>query len=211
MLRAEFYVQGSEEKAYRVVFEKSGKNLNAYCTCAAGSNGQSCKHRLRIFSGNPDGLVGGDVDMVHVVADWIVGTDVEFFLKELVRAEDVYEDARKRLINAKKNFVESLRKDMSSTIGVDAISRGEYSSSSAPLIAGKIFVLTGGLTSMSREEAGAKLEALGAKVSGSVSKKTGIVVAGEAAGSKLVKAQELGLEIWDEAKLLAFLTEHGSA
>ena len=53
----------------------------------------------------------------------------------------------------------------------------------------------------------AELEALGAKVSGSVSKKTSIVVAGEAAGSKLAKAQELGLEIWDEARLIAFLAE----
>jgi DNA ligase (NAD+) len=74
-------------------------------------------------------------------------------------------------------------------------------------LAGKTVVLTGGLASMSRDEAGVKLEALGAKVSGSVSKKTGIVIAGEAAGSKLVKAQELGLEIWDEAKLLSFLAE----
>jgi DNA ligase (NAD+) len=76
-------------------------------------------------------------------------------------------------------------------------------------LAGKTVVLTGGLDAMSREEAGAKLESLGAKVSGSVSKKTSFVVAGEAAGSKLAKAQELGVEIWDEAKLLAFLAEHG--
>jgi len=76
-------------------------------------------------------------------------------------------------------------------------------------LAGKTVVLTGGLDAMSREEAGAKLESLGAKVSGSVSKKTSFVVAGEAAGSKLAKAQELGIETWDEAKLLAFLAEHG--
>jgi DNA ligase (NAD+) len=75
-------------------------------------------------------------------------------------------------------------------------------------LAGKSVVLTGGLASMSRDEAGAKLEALGAKVSGSVSKKTSFVVAGEAAGSKLAKAQELGIEVWDEAKLLAFLAAH---
>ena len=62
---------------------------------------------------------------------------------------------------------------------------------------------------MSRDEAGARLEALGARVSGSVSKKTSFVVAGEAAGSKLAKAQALGLEIWDEARLLAFLDAHG--
>jgi DNA ligase (NAD+) len=78
-------------------------------------------------------------------------------------------------------------------------------------LAGRTVVLTGGLESMSRDEAGARLEALGAKVSGSVSKKTGFVVAGEAAGSKLAKARELGIEIWDEARLLAFLAEHAGA
>ena len=75
-------------------------------------------------------------------------------------------------------------------------------------LAGQTVVLTGGLESMTREEAGDRLEALGAKVSGSVSKKTAFVVAGEAAGSKLARAQELGVEIWDEAQLLAFLTRH---
>ncbi len=73
---------------------------------------------------------------------------------------------------------------------------------------GKTVVLTGGLASMSRDEAGAKLEALGAKLAGSVSKKTSLVVAGEAAGSKLAKAEELGIEVWNEAQLLAFLDKH---
>jgi len=65
------------------------------------------------------------------------------------------------------------------------------------------------LSSLTREEAGAKLETLGAKVAGSVSKKTAFVVAGESAGSKLAKAEELGVDVWDEAKLLAFLRKHG--
>ena len=73
---------------------------------------------------------------------------------------------------------------------------------------GKTVVLTGTLASMARDEAKDKLEALGAKAAGSVSKRTSFVVAGEAAGSKLAKAEELGIEIWDEAKLLAFLAEH---
>ena len=77
-------------------------------------------------------------------------------------------------------------------------------------LAGQTVVLTGGLASMSRDEAGGKLEALGAKVSGSVSKKTSFVVAGEAAGSKLAKAQELGIEVWDEARLIAFLEQQKS-
>jgi len=72
-------------------------------------------------------------------------------------------------------------------------------------LAGKTVVLTGSLSALTRDEAGARLEALGAKVAGSVSKKTSIVVAGEAAGSKLDKARDLGIDIWDEAALLAFL------
>jgi DNA ligase (NAD+) len=75
---------------------------------------------------------------------------------------------------------------------------------------GQTAVLTGTLTSLTRDDAKDRLEALGAKVSGSVSKKTSFVVAGEAAGSKLAKAQELGVEIWDEAKLLAFLADAGT-
>ncbi len=74
---------------------------------------------------------------------------------------------------------------------------------------GVTVVITGTLESMGREEAKAKLEALGAKVSGSVSKKTGFLVAGAEAGSKLAKATELGIEVWDEARLLAFLDGQG--
>ena len=76
-------------------------------------------------------------------------------------------------------------------------------------LAGKTVVLTGSLAAMTRDAAGDALEALGAKVASSVSKKTSIVVAGEAAGSKLAKARELGIEVWDEAALLAFLAQHG--
>ncbi|WP_353614868.1 NAD-dependent DNA ligase LigA [Mangrovibacter phragmitis] len=71
--------------------------------------------------------------------------------------------------------------------------------------AGKTVVLTGSLSQMSRDDAKARLAALGAKVSGSVSKKTDLVIAGEAAGSKLQKAQELGIEVIDEAEMLRLL------
>jgi len=69
-------------------------------------------------------------------------------------------------------------------------------------LAGKTFVLTGTLPTLKREEATAKIEAAGGKVSGSVSKKTDYVVAGAEAGSKLDKAQKLGVKIIDEAELL---------
>jgi len=70
------------------------------------------------------------------------------------------------------------------------------------LFAGKTFVLTGTLPTLTREEATAKIEAAGGKVTGSVSKKTDFVLAGEEAGSKLAKAQELGVKILDEAEFL---------
>ena len=84
----------------------------------------------------------------------------------------------------------------------------ERGAQAAGPLEGKTVVLTGTLASMGRDEAKDKLEALGAKAAGSVSKKTSFVVAGEAAGSKLAKAGELGIEVWDEAKLLAFLAQH---
>lgn len=77
-------------------------------------------------------------------------------------------------------------------------------------LAGLTFVLTGTLEHFTRDEAGAQLKAMGAKVSGSVSKKTSFVVAGEAAGSKLTKAESLGVPVLDESALQQIL-ETGQA
>ncbi|HYQ37826.1 MAG TPA: NAD-dependent DNA ligase LigA, partial [Pseudomonas sp.] len=76
-------------------------------------------------------------------------------------------------------------------------------------LAGQTWVLTGTLEAMSRDEGKARLEALGAKVAGSVSAKTHCVVAGPGAGSKLAKATELGVKVLDEAAFLALLADLG--
>ncbi len=88
------------------------------------------------------------------------------------------------------------------TMAQEAMAPGEEV---AQTLAGLTFVLTGSLvqSGMTRDEAGARLKAMGAKVSGSVSKKTSFVVAGEAAGSKYDKAVSLGVPVLDEAALLA--------
>jgi DNA ligase (NAD+) len=90
--------------------------------------------------------------------------------------------------------------------GQNSARRNEPPCRSGPLV-GKTFVLTGTLPNLKREEATAKIEAAGGKVSGSVSKKTGYVVAGAEAGSKLDKAHKLGVKIIDEAELLRLCGE----
>ena len=76
-------------------------------------------------------------------------------------------------------------------------------------LAGQTIVLTGTLSAMGRDDAKAALQRLGAKVSGSVSAKTHAVIAGENAGSKLAKANELNVPVWDEARMLALFQQYG--
>jgi DNA ligase (NAD+) len=110
---------------------------------------------------------------------------------------------------ARKTF-EELKK-----VGVDLTSReyrepgkGGAAAAGGPF-AGKTFVITGTLESYEREDLKEVLENLGAKVSGSVSSKTSVVIVGESPGSKLAKARELGIETWDEARLLEELKKVG--
>ncbi|MFS0665364.1 NAD-dependent DNA ligase LigA [Bacillus mojavensis] len=93
-------------------------------------------------------------------------------------------------------------------LGVNTLYKGPKkvkAEDSDSYFAGKTIVLTGKLEELSRNEAKAQIEALGGKMSGSVSKNTDLVIAGEAAGSKLTKAQELNIEVWNEQQLMGEL------
>ena len=152
--------------------------------------GESTAKTLAKHFGALDPIMSADVDTLRTVPDIgpIVASRIAHFFAEPHNRE----------------VIAALRAN-----GVHWKEGAPQRSAEGPL-AGQTVVLTGGLAAMSRDEAGDRLEALGAKVSGSVSKKTSFVVAGEAAGSKLAKAQELGVQIWDEERLLAFLAEHAS-
>jgi DNA ligase (NAD+) len=142
------------------------------------------------FAGDLDALIAAtqeEIDEIDGIGPTIAESVVRFFADPRNREE-----------------VERLR-----ALGV-RWPRGERRRRGEGPLAGKSFVLTGGLASLTREQAKQRIEAAGGKVTGSVSKKTDYVVAGEDPGSKLRKAQELGVAVLDEAGLLALL-DSGSA
>ena len=98
----------------------------------------------------------------------------------------------------------TLAEDLHGKIGIDWPTPDVLDDEAPPLV-GQTWVLTGTLTAMTRNDAKARLNALGAKVAGSVSKNTSCVVAGPGAGSKLAKAEELGIEVIDEEGFVARL------
>jgi DNA ligase (NAD+) len=106
-------------------------------------------------------------------------------------------------------FSESHNREVVQQLRTLGVRWEEYESTSTQILplSGKTFVLTGTLANMSRDEAKSRLEALGAKVAGSVSKKTDCVVVGEEAGSKLIRAQELNVPVWNETELIQQLKE----
>lgn len=122
-----------------------------------------------------------ELTAIHEIGEKMADSIVTYFSKEEV-----------------KQLLERLR-----AYGVNMTYKGaKQTVDISSTFAGKTFVLTGTLQSMSRSEAKEAIEALGGKVTGSVSKKTDVVVVGEDAGSKLEKARQLGITIWDEARFL---------
>ena len=146
--------------------------------------GEATARNLALYFGSMDKLAQADIETLEQVPD--VGPVVASHIHEFF-AEQHNQETITRLLNAGIHWPEP-----------------EQSASSRPL-QGKIFVLTGTLANMTRDDAKQKLQLLGARVSGSVSGKTDYVVAGEAAGSKLRKAEELGVEVIDEAAFLQLI------
>jgi DNA ligase (NAD+) len=151
--------------------------------------GESTAKNLAKHYGSLRALMDADIANLQTVPD--VGPVVAG------RLHDFFKDERNRLVIA------SLM-----AAGVQFPEGSASVAASGPL-SGQTVVLTGTLAGLSREQAGEHLEALGAKVSSSVSKKTHLVIAGADAGSKLNKARELGLNVIDETALLDMLKTHG--
>jgi len=122
--------------------------------------------------------------------------------EELLQVNDVGPVVAKSLLSF---FSEAHNREVVEQLLASGIELEVETSTINPELVGKTFVLTGTLPTMSRDEAKALLEKAGAKVAGSVSAKTHYVVAGADAGSKLEKAQELGVAVIDEAQMLVLL------
>jgi DNA ligase (NAD+) len=152
--------------------------------------GEATAKELARHFGKMDAIMDATVDQLLQVAD--VGPIVALSLRTF------FDQPHNREV------VEQLR-----ACGI-TWTEGEPTAGASLPLAGQTFVLTGTLPTLSRDQAKDMLEALGAKVAGSVSKKTHCVVAGAEAGSKLDKAQELGIKVLDEAGLLAMVTEHAT-
>ncbi len=133
---------------------------------------------------------------------------MEAGVEELIALPDVGGIVAESIVNYFNDPIASASIARMRELGVKAEAEQQTVVRQDSVFSGKTVVLTGTLPTMSRDEAAKKLEACGAKISGSVSKKTDFVIAGESAGSKLTKAQDLGITIIDdEAELLRLLGE----
>jgi uncharacterized Zn finger protein len=109
MEKIQFLVQGSAAEPYKVTFQHDGSNLSAYCTCPAGDNGQNCKHRFAILDGSDEKIVSNNKGDVKKVKSWLPGSDVEQALVKLAEAEEEFEEAKRKLSDAKKKVAASFR------------------------------------------------------------------------------------------------------
>ena len=151
--------------------------------------GEATARSLALFFGTIDAIISADEEQLQTVPD--VGPIVAAKIRHFFR-QDINLDVVHSLIEAGLTW------------------KTEISSADPEKLKGETWVLTGTLTELTRSEAKARLQSLGAKVAGSVSKNTSCVVAGDAAGSKLTKAQDLGVTVISEEELMKMLKENGA-
>jgi uncharacterized Zn finger protein len=108
MERLEFMVLGGQGDEYRVVFEASGDNLSAFCTCPAGLNGQYCKHRFALMDGEYDQLVSRNEADLSRVKLLMKGSDLETAYKAVLAAEPAHSEAKRRLAAAKQKLAKAM-------------------------------------------------------------------------------------------------------
>ena len=179
---------GREKNTDKVLanIEKSKSNDAYRVLCGLGvpNVGKATAKNLMKHFGSLEKLINANVDEIANVEDVgeITALGIQTYFKDEENAENVSE---------------------LKSLGVNMIT--ESKSASSNNLSGKTFVITGTLPTLGRKEASELVEQNGGKVSGSVSKKTNYVLAGEAAGSKLTKAQELGIPVIDEAKFLTMI------
>jgi DNA polymerase-3 subunit epsilon len=170
-----FSVRGSTGNIYGITARRMAGKLRVSCTCQAGKNRDWCKHRTSLLDGDVNNLLSENVLDVKKLAEWAVGVEVE-----------PRDEPRRTWRDRSRNF------DVLKESNISPGARGHRT------VSGKTIVFTGSLEKFTREEAKALAERLGAKVSGSVSKKTDYLVAGPGAGSKLKEAQKHGVTVLDE-------------
>ncbi len=153
--------------------------------------GEATAKELARYFGKLDGIMGETAETAATVEQLLEVPDIGPIVAESIHT--FFQQPHNREV------VEQLR-----ACGV-TWEEGEPAAQVPKPLAGKTFVITGTLPTLGRDDAKDMLEAAGAKVAGSVSKKTDYVVAGAEAGSKLVKAQELGVAVIDEAQMLELL------
>lgn len=199
------------EKALQEI-EKKGPGKRATALVASAAHAASTRGLTRVLAGLGIKHVGASASktLARRYADATLLLNASE--AELVELEDFGEITAKSVAAWLASDEARTTFSTLAAVGVNLVSQEQpRASPGSNAFAGRTFVVTGTLTSLGRSEVTEKLERLGAKVAGSVSKKTSVVVAGLEAGSKLEKAQELGIEIWDEARLQTELASAGSA